>query len=312
MDKKEKLKIIFIGVPDMALICLSNLLIKKFNIIGVVPPEKSNDAYFPFKNFVESKNLNFLEFVESPNEKNYIKKIKDLNADIGVCCSYNIKLSKEFLSSTRLGFINCHPSLLPQYRGAMPYFHIINNGEKTSGITLHFMDEKFDTGDIIYQEKFEILDYETMGILFNRTTYMLNDALIETLEKIERGEEIKRFPQRKIQNPIKAPKVDGNFRVNWSDDVENIEKLIRAANPFFSVWTTFRSTSLKILKAHIYKFNDEKCNYGKIYKADEDNFIIRAKNGLLALDVFQIGTWGVFETKDFYKTFSAQCDEFLR
>ena len=71
-------------------------------------------------------------------------------------------------------------------RGGAPYFHIIKNREKVSGITLHFIDEDFDTGNIVYQEKFDITPYETMGSIFNRTNYMISDALIEVLSEIEK------------------------------------------------------------------------------------------------------------------------------
>lgn len=309
---ENKLKIIFIGIPDMGLVCLSNLLEKNFNIAGVIPPPVDNESYFYFKNFVKDKGLNLLDFENSPNEKPLIEKIKSLNADIGVCCSYNLKLNKEFLSSTRLGFINCHPSLLPMYRGAMPYFHIINNGEKESGITLHFMDENFDTGDIIYQEKFNLIPDETMGILFNRTTYMLSDALIKILKKIENNEEIKRFPQNKEIKVIKAPKVPSNFKFNRSKNIIKTDRLIKASNPFFNVYAVFRQTSFKIIKAHIIEKEDIKQeDFGRIIQADENNLIIALKGGKLSLDVFQVGTWGVFTPKDFYYTFSPRNDEYI-
>ena len=212
----KKLKIVFVGIPDMALVCLANLAQKKFDIVGVVPPESTHNAYYFFKDFVAQYNLNFIPVDKTSKEKQCVDKIKYLNADIGVVFSYNKRLSKEFLSTTKMGYINCHPSLLPYYRGAAPYFHIVNNGEKYSGITLHFMDETFDTGDIIYQQKFELTPFETMGSIFNRTTYMLSDALIQVLGDIQDGKEIKRIAQPKEEKFIEAPKVDGNFRLRWN------------------------------------------------------------------------------------------------
>jgi methionyl-tRNA formyltransferase len=122
----EKLKIVFVGIPDMALVCLANLVAKGFNIVGVVPPKKTNETYDFFKEFVLKNNLNLIDFEDSPNEQNYIQKLKELNADIGVVCSYNTLLSSDFLKTAKMGYINCHPSLLPEYRGGAPYFHIIN------------------------------------------------------------------------------------------------------------------------------------------------------------------------------------------
>lgn len=311
---KEKLKIVFVGIPDMALICLTNLIDKGFNIVSVVPPSKTHETYDYFKNFVSNKGLKFIEFNNSINGDDCIEQVKSLNADIGVVCSYNTLIKKEFLNTTKLGYINCHPSLLPYYRGAAPYFHIINNGEKQSGITLHFMDETFDTGPIVFQQKFDITPFETMGSLFNRTSYMLSDALIETLSKIEQGVEIKKIPQEKNENFIEAPRVGGNFRIRWNRDCLELERLIRACNPFYTVFSNFRGTTFKIIKARAIKTNfdsKQEIVYGQILKADENCLIIAAKNGVLSLEIFQIGTWGVFNPNDFYYTFSPKVGELL-
>lgn len=306
---KEKLKIIFVGTPDMALICLSNLLEKDFNIIAVVPPLKDNETYDYFKKYVLSKKLNLMEFNNSPNEKEYIEKLNALDADIGVVCSYNVKLSKDFLNTTKMGYINCHPSALPNYRGACPYFHIVKNGEKVSAVTLHFMDENFDTGDIIYQEKFNLIPNETSGTIFNRTNYMLADGLVKTLKTIEQKGDIKRTPQPK--NCYKeAIRVDGNFTVNFEKDVYETECLIRACNPFYSARTVFRQTSAKIIdaKAIIQKHD---IPFGEIVKAEGNQLLVAAKNGFLAINIISIGTWGVFSAYDFNYIFSPKIKEKL-
>lgn len=308
--KNGKIKVVFVGIPDMAIVCLNNLLAAKFNIVGVVPPKKSHEAFSFFKQFVLDKGLNFIEFEKNPNDIDCLEKIRALDADIGVVCSYNNLLTREFLETTKMGYINSHPSLLPEYRGANPYFNIINNGEKKSGITLHFMDETFDTGDIIYQKEFELLSYETMGTLFNRTTYMISDALIEVLNEIQENGNIKRIPQEK-GNFNKAPKVDGNFRIRWkTSTVFEIERLIRASNPFYNVLTDFRGVCLKVIKASAI---EAKHNFelGKIIKADKKCLIVAAKEGALAVEVMQVGTWGYFTPKEFYCTFSPKIGEYL-
>ena len=123
----KKLKVVFVGMPDMALVCLSNLLENDFDIVAIVPPKKTHETYQYFRDFCAFRNLNLLDYENTCNDKEYIEKIKELNADIGVVCSFNYKLSPDFLATTKLGYINCHPSILPQYRGAAPYFHIIKN-----------------------------------------------------------------------------------------------------------------------------------------------------------------------------------------
>lgn len=307
---EKKLKVVFVGVPDMALVCLNNLLERGFNIVGVVPPKKDHDTYNYFKKFVENKNLNFIEFDGSANSNECVEKVKALEADIGVVCSYNNLLKKDFLSTTKMGYINCHPSLLPYYRGAAPYFHIVNNGEKVSGITLHFMDESFDTGDIVFQQKFDVAPFETMGSIFNRTTYMLSDALIDVLTKLEHGIELKRIPQTKDKDFIKAPRVDGNFRIRWHHDCFELERLVRACNPFYNAFSTFRGVSIKVIKARAVNIKHS-FDYGQIIRSDENCTLIAARNGCLALDIVQVGTWGVFNPQDFYYTFTPNIGEVL-
>ncbi|MBQ2983748.1 MAG: methionyl-tRNA formyltransferase [Candidatus Gastranaerophilales bacterium] len=305
----KKLKIIFVGIPDMALVCLENLIRSKFEIVAVVPPKKNHETFNFFKNFVQSKNIEFLEFENSPNDIEYCEKIKALNADIGVVCSYNSRFSKEFLSTTKMGYINCHPSLLPQYRGAAPYFHVVKNNEKFSGITLHFMDETFDTGDIVYQEKFEILPDETMGTLFNRTTYMLSNALVKVLGDLEKTGEIKRYPQPKGEFNL-APKVNGNFRLRWHYHASELECLIRACNPFYNAFCGFRGTTLKIIKAKII-LKEHNLEFGTIASSNDKELLIAVKGGFLSPEVMSFATWGYFTPESFYNTFSPQVGEYL-
>lgn len=305
----KKLKIVFVGIPDMALVCLENLVINGFNIVGVVPPSKNHETFSFFKKIVEGKKINFLEFEKSPNDPDYLEKIKTLKADIGVVCSYNSKFSKEFLKTTSLGYINLHPSLLPEYRGAAPYFHIVKNDEKISGITLHFMDENFDTGDIIYQEKFEIAPDETMGTLFNRTTYMLANALVKVLKDFEETGEIIKYPQPKGEFKL-APKVNGNFRLRWHNKTRELECLIRACNPFYCAFCGFRGGILKIIKARAIE-KKHNLEYGTIAFASEKEILIATKDGFISPEIMSFATWGYFTPESFYNTFKPAIGERL-
>ena len=295
----------------MALVCLPNLIDAGFDIVGVVPPKKNHETYPYFKHFVGLKGLNLIEFENSCNEKECIEKLKALEADIGVVCSYNYKLSNDFIKTTKHGYINSHPSKLPDYRGAAPYFHIIKNGEKKSAITLHFVDETFDTGDIIYQKEFDLLPNETMGTLFNRTNFMLSDALIEVLNDLQTKGKIPRVPQEKEGCFKEAPKVDGNFKIRWhNSSVFEIENLINASNPFYNAFAFFRGVNMKIIKAKAYQKQHE-YRFGEIIKTNEKELLIAARGGILSLEIFQLGTWGVFGAKEFYDIFSPKAGEIL-
>lgn len=304
---KKDLKIIFVGIPDMALVCLANLINEGFNIVAVVPPKKSHETFNFFKEFCQNRGLNFLEYGENPNDPALIEKLNDLKADIGIVCSFNTKLSKEFLATTKLGYINSHPSKLPLYRGACPYFHIVNNGEIDSAITLHFMDETFDTGDIVCQKLFKLSPNETMGTIFNKTTYMISDSIVETLNRLVRQGflETKKQPCGSF---IDAPKVGGNFRIRWNQQVEVIERLIRACNPFYSAFAVFRGVSAKVIKARGVKIKHN-FEYGHIVEASKDKLSIACMDGVLNIEFLSIGTWGYFSTYDFFETFQPKVDE---
>jgi len=145
------MKVIFFGIPDLGLICLGELIKRKTNIIAVVPPVPNHPTHKLMVNTAKQNGISSLFFKTSPKEPTFIDSFRRLQPDLAVVCAFDHLLPEELLEIPPLGFINCHPSLLPDYRGGNPYFHVIANGEKETGITVHYMDKTFDTGDVICQ-----------------------------------------------------------------------------------------------------------------------------------------------------------------
>lgn len=307
---KKHPKILFLGQPDMAVVCLNKLISSKLNIGAVILPDKSNISRESIRLTAQNNNINVLEYENTPNESQLIEKIKSLKCDIGVICSLNHKLSKEFLESTKDGFINCHPSILPKYRGANPYFHIIKNGEKTSGITLHFADESFDTGRIIAQEVFPLMKKETMGMLFSRTNFMIAELLTKVLLKYKETGEIISKAQEDGEFE-KAPNVPGENYINWADNINDIERLIRASNPFYNALTNFRGGFIRIISGN---FKEEKHNKtpGTIVRVKKDALQIAAGGGYYFPDVIQAGSWGIYSISEFIEKFNPKENEILK
>ena len=303
-------EILFMGQPDMAVVCLNKLIDSKLNIAAVVLPDKSNISRENIRSIAQNNNINILEYKSSPNEPDFIEKIKELNCDIGVICSLNHKLSKEFLETTKDGFINCHPSILPKYRGANPYFHIIRNGEKTSGITLHFADENFDTGRIIAQEVFPLMKKETMGMLFSRTNFMMAELLAKVLIRYKETGEIISKAQEDGEFE-KAPNVPGESYINWADNINITERLIRASNPFYNALTNFRGGYIRIISGN---FREERHNKtpGAIVKVKKDMLQIAAGAGYYFPDVIQAGSWGIYSISQFIEKFNPRENEILK
>lgn len=304
-------KILFIGMPDMATVCLNKLLDSNINIKAVILPDKTNVSRETIRSIAKNKGgIEILEYDISPNESRLIEKIKALDIDLGVISSLNHKLSKKFLSAAHDGFINCHPSPLPHYRGANPYFHIILNNEQTGGITIHFADENFDTGEIIAQEFFPTMKKETMGMLFSRTNFMMADLLLKVLKQYEKDGKLESKPQGK-GDFIKAPNIKGDLFINWEEDILKTERLIRAANPFYNAITNFRGGYIRIISGD-YEIKKHKNEPGTILNVTKDSFKIASNGGFYIPTVIQAGAWGIYPVKEFIEKFSPKQNEILR
>lgn len=307
-ERIYKKRVLFVGIPDMAYICLDGLNISGVNIVGVLGPKKSHPTYQSFKNFVNQRGLNFIEY-DKLDDIFFINKIRSLRADIAVVCSFNYKIPKILLASVKDGFINVHPSLLPKYRGANPYSAAILNGEKETGVTLHFMDEHFDTGDIVARKKIDLSEVETMGTLFNRTNIMALDMLLELLKEYETTE-LRREKQPEGEFIKGALFSEENLSINYENPAHKIESLIRALNPFVLARTSFRGTLVKILSAEIIdEETPENHTAGTIVKIDDAKFYIKTGKGLLAITSMQFGSFFAGTSKEFIKILNPRIGE---
>lgn len=307
MFKQEfKKKVLFVGIPDMAYVCLDGLLMSGFNIVGVLGPKKDHPTYINFKKFVHSRNLNFIEY-EDLEDAVFINQIRDLDADIAVVCSFNYKVPKVLLDSVTGGFINVHPSLLPKYRGANPYSAVIIDDEKETGVTLHFMDEKFDTGDIVAQKKLAVTPMETMGTLFNRLNILAFNMLFDVLREFE-SHPLKRTKQPKGEYVKGSVLSEEMFFINYEKTAPEIERFIRALNPFLIAVTNFRQNLVKVFSAEIVSTKSKE-SPGTIVKVEEDKFYIATKDGLLVPTALQFGSFFVGTAKDFIKILNLKVGE---
>jgi len=295
-----KKRILFLGIPDMALVCLEACIKEGVNIVGVMGPKPTHNMYEYFKNFVNKKGLNFIEYSDLKSEDT-IQKLKKLHIDLGLVCSFNYKIPEAVLNTAKDGFINLHPSLLPLYKGGNPYSHVIINGETITGVTLHHMSKNFDEGDIILQKKCPITPEETMGTLFNRTNEICVELMIPALQEYEERL-LPHIPQEN-GNFAKAPNIkDSDTIIDYSKSAIEIEHLIRGLNPFILAITSFRNISIRVSKADITDkdFNRD-AEFGTIVKITADRFWIKTAKGCIAPNVLQYGSYFLGDAEDFIK-----------
>ena len=302
MDKFDfKKRVLFIGVPDMALVGLDTLLYAGVNIVGVIGPLKQHNTYPMFKSFVYSRKQNFIEY-DSLDSPELLATINDLQPDIGVVFSFNNKMPKVFIDSIKDGIINIHPSLLPNYRGGNPYSWVTINNEEKTGVTLHYISENFDEGDIILQQECPIEPYDTMGTIFSRTNNLACQMMLKTLIKYEKGEPLDRKPQD-MGDFIKAPNIkDKESYIDFNNDANYIERFVRAINPYISASSLYRNQVIKIHKVSVSDL-DKKENFenGQICEIIDDKVYIQTEKGCIIPEVMQFSGYFIGDCKDFIK-----------
>ena len=247
------LKIIFMGTADFGRPVLEKLADSRENKIAVITqPDRPQGRGrkilpTPIKKIALDKGLEVFQ-PENINDEESIKRMKEFNPDIILVVAYGQILSSHILNIPKIGCINIHGSLLPKYRGAAPINRAVVNGEKETGITFMFMKEKVDAGEIIFQEKMDILSDETYGELYYRLSALSAETLPKLLEKIKSGK-TERISQdiKLVTFARKMSKEDG--KIDWSDKGEKVYNLIRGTIPFPGAFTCYKGRKLKITRA---------------------------------------------------------------
>lgn len=244
----SKLKIVFMGTPDFAVAILEHLLEANYNIVGVVTAadkpagrgRKIRES--AVKKFATEKGL----FVLQPTnlkDANFIEQLKQLNADLQIVVAFRM-LPQVVWQLPKKGTFNLHASLLPHYRGAAPIHWAIINGEKKTGVTTFFIDDKIDTGAIILQQETRISEHETVGELHDKLMIIGAKLVAKTIDEIE----LQTYTTKKqpIMEEKQAPKLFAeNCSIDWTDSLDAIYNKIRGLNPFPAAWTNIRNNGVE-------------------------------------------------------------------
>jgi methionyl-tRNA formyltransferase len=281
------LRIIFMGTADFGETVLEKLTDNIENkIVVITQPDRPQGRGrkilpTPIKKIALDKGLEVFQ-PENINDEESIRRIKKFSPDINLVVAYGQILSSRILNIPKIGCINIHGSLLPKYRGAAPVNWAIITGEKETGITFMFMKEKVDAGEIIFQEKIDILPDETYSELYYRLSALSASSLPKLLEKIKSGK-IERIPQDNNLATFarKMNKEDG--KIDWSNKGEKVYNLIRGTISFPGAFTYYRGRKLKITGARF--LNDYQDNAdtgsskpGRVVKTEKDGILISTRD----------------------------------
>jgi methionyl-tRNA formyltransferase len=212
-----------------------------------------------------------------------IGEIRRLTPDVIVVVAYGQILPSDVLEIPRLACLNLHASLLPRWRGAAPVQAAIAAGDCETGITVMFMDEGLDTGDILLQRSVEIRPTETAGSMHDRLAQIAPEALLESLRLLAAGN-APRITQENARATY-APKLKREHgQIDWSESAEAIERKIRAYNPWPGAFMKVDRQNLKVFSASVVDFNGQS---GEVLRSDKD-LIVAAGKGALSLAEVQL------------------------
>ncbi len=254
------MKIIFMGTPDFAVGTLDALVEAGHNVTLVVtqtdrmkgrgkqvsmPPVKECALKHDIPVFQPEK-------VKTPEA---VERLRAENADIIVVAAFGQILSKDILEMPKYGCINVHASLLPKYRGAAPIQWSIIDGEEKTGVTIMQMNEGLDTGDILTQREVPILSDETGGSLFDKLAETGASLCVETISEIEKGNVTPVKQDDSRSSYAKMLKKELGF-IDFEKSADEIERLVRALNPWPSAYTTLDGTTIKLWETQVLSESD--------------------------------------------------------
>lgn len=239
----EKLRIVFMGTPDFAVGILDEIYQANYMIVGVITaPDKpagrgQKVSISAVKKYALEKNLTLLQPTNLKNET-FLAELKNLEANVQVVVAFRM-LPEAVWKMPKYGTFNLHASLLPDYRGAAPINWAIINGETQTGVTTFFIDEKIDTGAIIYNDTTDILPNELAGELHDKLMNLGKKTVLKTLDSIEK-QDVKIISQDKNEHFKQAYKLNKeNCQINWQKTGAEIHNLIRGLSPYPAAWTIF-------------------------------------------------------------------------
>ena len=248
------MKIIFFGTPDFAVPSLDILNKSKHEISAVVTaPDKERGrgrrvSFTQIKEYAIANDLRCLQ-PESMKDEGFIESLKKFDADLFVVVAFRI-LPRSVYTLPKYGSFNLHGSLLPKYRGAAPIHWAIINGEKVTGVTTFFLEDKVDTGNIILQAELPIGEDDDLGTVHDKMSLLGADVVLETVDKIESG--IQNLQKQDSSLATPAPKITKELGlIDWNKPAHQIHNLIRGLSPFPGAYFLHNNLKYKIFKSAI-------------------------------------------------------------
>jgi len=284
------LRIIFAGTPDFAARHLDALLSSGHQVVGVFtqpdrPAGRGKKLMpSPVKVLAEEHGLPVFQPASLRPQENQ-QLVEDLNADVMVVVAYGLILPKSVLDMPRLGCINVHGSLLPRWRGAAPIQRSLWAGDADTGVTIMQMDVGLDTGDMLYKLSCPITDEDTSATLYDKLAELGPKGLIDTLQQLADNR-----VQPEVQDEALVTYADKlskeEARLDWSLPAAQLERCIRAFNPWPMSWLEIDGQPVKVWQASVIA-GPVNAAPGTIIEANKQGIQVATVEGILNLESLQ-------------------------
>ena len=287
-------RVLFMGTPDFVVASLVTLLEDGYDVIAVVTqPDRPQGRKrvltpTPVKAEAERRGIPVLQ-PERLRRPEAIAEVAALQPDLIVTAAYGQILPKAVLDLPRLGCINVHGSLLPKYRGGAPIQYALINGEAVTGVTIQYMAEGIDTGDMLTKVEVPITDEDTAGTLFAKLTEEGASLLQRTLPDLLAGKLIAE-PQNEAE-ATHAPTIKReDERIDWSKSARAVFNQIRGLYPWPVAFTLLGGEIFKVQTSQLPSTESAVplgTIAGTVLRTDGDGIEVATGTGTLLLTVVQ-------------------------
>ncbi|MCB9261557.1 MAG: methionyl-tRNA formyltransferase [Flavobacteriales bacterium] len=289
--ERNEMRVVLIGTPDFSVPSFQKIVDAGYQVVGVItsvdkPAGRGmNMQKSAVKQFAEKNNLHILQPTNLKNPE-FIAELAQLKADLQVVIAFRM-LPEMVWNMPRLGTVNLHASLLPNYRGAAPINWSIMNGEIETGLSTFRLKHEIDTGDILMQKKLDIQPNENAGQLHDRMMLAGADLMLETLDGI-RLNTLTAIAQVFSKNDKIAPKIfKEHCQIDWKNNGSNIYNQIRGLSPYPVARTFLDSKILKVYDANFTRENHDR--YPGVFETDGKSYLhFFCSDGIVSLTDVQI------------------------
>jgi methionyl-tRNA formyltransferase len=317
------IRIVYMGTPEFATAPLRALADEGMNITAVITtPDKPAGRGMKLresavKQFAASHLGCPIFQPENLKDPGFVDTLKSLNADLFIVVAFRM-LPEVVWSIPKKGTFNLHASLLPQYRGAAPINHAIINGETETGVSTFLIDEKIDTGQILYNIIVNIESGDDAGTLHDKLMVSGAELVVKTAASIMSGS-AEPVPQDTFKIPDdqlkKAPKIfKEDCRINWEMELDAIANLIRGLSPFPAAISELSSPEKEKIYCKVYsgkaKGEQHKHLPGAIISDNKSFLHVAVKDGFYSIDTLHIAGKKRMSVGDFLRGFQGDIEAY--